>query len=56
MTSQSHDSITAYSLAFLNHYVRGHSASKDLTASRNDVAVLRYDSELGTFASDEEKQ
>lgn len=47
LTSTSHDSITAYSVAFMNHYVKGEAADPVLTHARADVAVLRYVSELG---------
>jgi predicted dienelactone hydrolase len=42
-----HESIAAYSLAFMNHYVKGDAASGLLTQKRSDVVVLRYQSELG---------
>ncbi|MDP9127936.1 MAG: dienelactone hydrolase family protein, partial [Pseudomonadota bacterium] len=46
------ESIEAYSLAFLDHYVKGEPASRDLTSRRPDVIQLRYDSELGKKAGD----
>jgi predicted dienelactone hydrolase len=46
-----HDSIAAYSLAFMNHYLKGETASPGLTQARADVAVFRYASELGRGGS-----
>lgn len=43
-----HEEIIAYSLAFLDHYVRGLPASPTLTQALPGVAALRYNSELGT--------
>lgn len=43
-----HESITAYSTAFLNHYVLGQSAAPLLTRAAADVDRFRYQSELGT--------
>ena len=40
--------IVSYSLAFLNHYVKGDAATSALTRATPNVAVLRYSSELGT--------
>jgi pimeloyl-ACP methyl ester carboxylesterase len=40
--------IVAYSLAFLNHYVKGEPADRQLTKKSSGVAVFRYASELGT--------
>jgi predicted dienelactone hydrolase len=45
--SVAHESIAAYSVAFMNHYVKGDAASALLTQTRADVAVYRYSSELG---------
>ncbi len=42
-----HDSIILYSIAFMNHYVKGEPAESVLTQSLSDVAALRYISELG---------
>ena len=39
--------ILAYSLAFLNHYVKGAPADPALTHPLSGVAQLRYASELG---------
>lgn len=44
----SHELIIAYSLAFLDHYVKGLPAAPVLTQARPGVAALRYDSGLGT--------
>lgn len=43
----SRDGIVAYSLAFLNHYVKGEPAAPVLTQARPGVALYRYASELG---------
>jgi predicted dienelactone hydrolase len=43
-----HEVIIAYSLAFLDHYVRGLPAAAVLTRARPGVASLRFASELGT--------
>jgi predicted dienelactone hydrolase len=48
LQSTFHDSIVAYSVAFLNHYVKGDPADAALTHSRPDVVELRYESEIGT--------
>jgi predicted dienelactone hydrolase len=48
LRSSSHELIIAYSLAFLDHYVKGLPALPALTQTRPGVAALRYDSELGT--------
>jgi pimeloyl-ACP methyl ester carboxylesterase len=40
--------IVAYSLAFLNHYVKGDPANPQLTTKSPGVAVFRYASELGS--------
>lgn len=40
-------SIDAYARAFLDHYVKDEAPAGDLTRARGDVAVLRFDSELG---------
>ena len=42
-----HDSIILYSLAFMNHYVKGEPAESALTQTLSDVAALRYESESG---------
>lgn len=47
-----HESIAAYSVAFMNHYVKGDAASALLTQKRGDVAALRYASELGNSGSE----
>lgn len=41
------DSIIVYSLAFMNHYVKGEPAEPVLTQTLSDVSALRYVSELG---------
>lgn len=42
-----HEEIAAYSLAFMNHYVRGEPAAAILTRAAPDVTLLRFASELG---------
>jgi predicted dienelactone hydrolase len=42
-----HEQITAYSLAFFDHYVKGEPASTTLTQTMSGVTKLRYASELG---------
>ena len=44
---RNHDSIILYSLAFMNHYVKGEPPESVLTHALSDVAALRYASELG---------
>jgi hypothetical protein len=39
--------IVAYSLAFLDHYIKGAPAAPILTHAMPEVADLRFDSELG---------
>ena len=46
-----HESIVAYSVAFLDHYVKGDPATPSLTRARADVAQLRYESEFGSYRS-----
>ena len=41
------EAITAYSLAFMNHYVKGEPADPLLTQAVPGVALFRYASELG---------
>jgi len=48
LISTAHDDIAAYSVAFMNHYVKGEPAEPLLTRARADVVLLRYASELGT--------
>jgi hypothetical protein len=48
LTSTAHDDIVAYSVAFMNHYVKGELADPLLPHARAGVAWLRYASELGT--------
>ena len=48
MTTGAHDEISAYALAFMNHYVRGVHADLVLTSMLPGVVQLRYASELGT--------
>ena len=43
-----HDEIASYSIAFMNHYVRGEPAAPVLTRAEPDVTALRFASELGT--------
>jgi len=40
--------IVSYSLAFLNHYVKGEAATSALTRATSSVAVFRYSSDVGT--------
>jgi predicted dienelactone hydrolase len=47
LVSASHSTIVNYSLAFLNHYVKGERASPVLTRKLPGVAGFRYASELG---------
>jgi pimeloyl-ACP methyl ester carboxylesterase len=47
-TDSARGGIVAYSLAFLNHYVKGESADPQLTKKSPGVAVFRYASELGS--------
>ena len=42
-----HEEIVAYSLAFMNHYVKGGSVKQSLTQKIPGVALIRYASELG---------
>jgi len=42
-----HEEIAAYSIAFMNHYVRGEPAAPALTRAAPDVTLLRFASELG---------
>ena len=46
-----HDEIAAYSIAFMNHYIRGEPAAPALTVAAPDVTVLRFASELGRSES-----
>jgi predicted dienelactone hydrolase len=48
LQSTAHESIVAYGVAFLNHYVKGDPADATLTQVRADVAQLRYESEIGS--------
>jgi len=41
------EEIVAYSLAFMNHYVKGESIKQPLTKKIPGVALIRYASELG---------
>jgi predicted dienelactone hydrolase len=41
-------SIIAYSIAFLDHYVKGLPATRGLTSMRDDVWQMRYESDLGS--------
>ena len=42
-----HEKIVAYSLAFMNHCVKGESVKQSLTQKIPGVALMRYASELG---------
>ena len=43
-----HEEIVSYSLAFMNHYVKGESVKQSsLTQKIHGVALIRYASELG---------
>ena len=46
-----HDEIASYSIAFMNHYVRGEPAASVLTHTEPDVTALRFASELGRSES-----
>jgi len=48
ISSTAHNSIVAYSIAFMNHYVKGETADPSLTRQTPDAVSLRYASELGT--------
>jgi predicted dienelactone hydrolase len=48
MTSGAHEDITAYSLAFMNHYVKGAPADPALTTTIPGVTEIRYASEIGS--------
>ena len=51
VNTESHRSIVAYSLAFLDHYVKNEPAGGLLTQKMSDVAIYRYASELGESAA-----
>jgi predicted dienelactone hydrolase len=51
LTSTAHAQIIAYSLAFMNHYLKGDAADATLTQAGPEVAAFRYASELGTGSS-----
>ena len=46
-----HEEIASYSIAFMNHYVRGEPAAPALIRAAPDVTLLRFASELGRSAS-----
>ena len=46
-----HDPIVRYSVAFMNHYVKGDAADPLLTRALPTVALFRYESELGAGGS-----
>ena len=48
LTTTAHKDIAAYSVAFMDRYVKGDVADPVLTKARADVTVLRYESELGS--------
>jgi predicted dienelactone hydrolase len=48
--------IAAYSIAFMNHYVRGEPAAPALTRAAPDVTKLRFASELGRSESGDSKR
>lgn len=48
LQSTVHQSIVAYSVAFLNHYVKGDPPDPILKQAHADVAQLRYESEIGS--------
>jgi len=48
LSATAHKDIAAYSVAFMDRYVKGDPADPVLTTARADVTVLRYDSELGS--------
>jgi len=47
LVNTAHDGIVAYSVAFLDRYVKGDRSGTSLTQSLPDVAELRYESDLG---------
>ena len=49
--TSTHPDIAAYSLAFLEHYVKGRPPAPILTQPAPGVARLYYDSELGRSAT-----
>jgi pimeloyl-ACP methyl ester carboxylesterase len=51
MSNTAHESIVAYSVAFMNHYVKREPADRVLTRRLSDVVQLHYASELGTNGS-----
>jgi predicted dienelactone hydrolase len=51
LPSPAHEAITACSLAFMNHYLKGAAAEATLTQAGSAIAALRYASELGTGSS-----
>lgn len=51
LVKTSHDAVLAYSIAFLDHYVKGNAPSAQLTHARADVTSFRYASELGNSAT-----
>jgi hypothetical protein len=44
---RAHKEIVAYSLAFMNHYVKGESVEQLLAKKMPGVALIRYASEIG---------
>jgi len=54
VSTTSHESILAYSLAFLNHYVKGEPAGGLLTQKTSDAVIFRYASELGDSSPSED--
>jgi dienelactone hydrolase len=55
LRTTAHGEINEYAIAFLDHYVRGVSASSTLTQRLSGVSELRYDSELGHATSSAER-
>ena len=45
-----HDAIAYYSLAFMDHYVKGEPDEKRLTKVRPGVTLYRYSAEFGSSA------
>jgi len=52
LPSSVHQDISAYAVAFMNHYVKGEEADPILTRALPDVVQFRYASEIGHSAKD----